>query len=372
MNNIFRIIKNLDGRKWVIIFSLLTVIAALTATQLFIKTDTKGVSGWLQTFYVQALIWYVWGFITPFIFFLGQKLPIAGKHWYLYIIAHLPISALLVLGYLALYVTVFMGLSGTPFNRATFDQIYFALFTNLFHWYLILYWIIIGIGRYFDFYKNYKARELSNLQLESQLVQSQLKNLKMQLHPHFLFNTLNTISSLVRHEEKKEAVKMLAGLSDLLRVSLLDIGKQEVTLKDELSLLNIYLDIEKTRFKDKLEIELEVDEVLYDAKVPNLLLQPIVENAIRHGLSKQVSAKRLSIKGSRVNSGMLLKVENEGPHLPKNWSIEDIKGIGLTNTVERIRQLYGESGAIRLNNVESGVSVEIQLPLHLNGQNNDE
>lgn len=363
MKNILRFLKTLDGKKWITIFSILTVVAAMTASQLFIKSNASGIHGWLKLFYVQVIIWYLWGFITPFIFFLGQKFELKGQRWYLKLLLHLPISIILVISYLALYVIIFMILNRMPVIEGTFNQIYFALFTNLFHWYLILYWIIIGVGRYFQFYKNYQARELSNLQLESKLVQSQLKNLKMQLHPHFLFNTLNTISGLVRYENKKEAVKMLAGLSDLLRVALLDVGKQEVTLEEELSLLNIYLDIEKTRFKDQLDIELDIDPQLKNCKVPNLLLQPIVENAIRHGLSKKVAARRLEVRAKKVNEMIVLEVENEGPKLPEHWSIDNLKGIGLTNTIERIKQLYGDLGSINLLNTPVGVKVDIRIPI---------
>ena len=177
------------------------------------------------------------------------------------------------------------------------------------------------------------------MHLEVQLAQAQLQALKMQLHPHFLFNTLHTVAML-NYTDVEAANRVLVLLSDLLRMALDNVDTQEVPLKQELDFLTRYLEIEQVRFQDRLIVRMDVDPTTLDAYVPNLILQPLVENAIRHGVSKKADAGHLEIQVRRVNGQMCIQVLDDGPGLPKN-GIEE--GIGLRTTKARLAQLYGEA-----------------------------
>jgi len=185
----------------------------------------------------------------------------------------------------------------------------------------------------------------------------------MQLHPHFLFNTLNAIAGLVRDRKDKAAVQMIAGLSDLLRHTLENSGKQEVPLREELDFLELYLDIQQMRFSDRLTVRMEVAPETLNARVPNLILQPLVENAIRHGVAARVSAGEVYISARRENGALELKVADDGPGLKRGWRIEDAGGIGLSNTRERLAQLYGKEHRFEVRNREGGgVEAALLIP----------
>ena len=187
--------------------------------------------------------------------------------------------------------------------------------------------------------------------------------LRMQLNPHFLFNTLHTVGSLVRHERNSEAIRMLAGLSDLLRHTLESVGTQRVTLKRELEFLERYLQIEQIRFQDRLAVNLSIDPQTLDALIPNLLLQPLVENAIRHGVARLSTAGVIEIRTKRANGMLEIEVHDDGPGLPAHWTVEQSKGVGVANTRARLEKLYGANHRFELRNaVEGGVTAIVCVP----------
>lgn len=350
-------------KRWFLVFGILTFIALIGSTQLYVKTGAEGMLSWLKIFFVQIIIWNIWGGLTPAIFYFGRRFSPGKK--YINALIHFLVSVLIVLFYLLIYVLVYLGFNGLPVSVEVINQVYTGILINLFHWYFILYWITVGIGHFYETLKSHEKTELDKAHLKVQLAKAQLKSLKVQLHPHFLFNTLNTISSLVRKNRNPEAIQMLAGIGDLLRVALQDISKQEVSLRDELSFLNTYLQIEKVRFKE-LDLEILYDEKLDDIEVPNLLLQPIVENAIHHGISKKRTAKKLIIDISKREGHLCICIENEGPGLPAQWSLKDHIGIGLTNSTERLKQLYGDRSSFDMKNSAIGVKVIITIPIKTN------
>ena len=213
-----------------------------------------------------------------------------------------------------------------------------------------------------DYYRKYRERERRALQLETRLAQAQLDALRMQLQPHFLFNTLNSISVLMA-EDVKAARRMLTRLSDLLRKSLENEGAHEVSLRDELEFLESYLEIEQTRFQDRLTIRMNVDPAALDARVPNLILQPLVENAIRHGIAPRAAAGTIEIRAGRQNGMIELQVSDNGAGLG-GASVESLmKGIGLSNTQARLEQLYGARASFELRERdEGGLTVTIAIP----------
>src|SRR5262245_40790860 len=199
------------------------------------------------------------------------------------------------------------------------------------------------------------------MHLETQLAQAQLQSLKMQLHPHFLFNTLHAISALM-DDDVKAARRMIARLSELLRLTLENAGQQEFSLRQELDALERYLEIEQIRFQDRLTVRLAVAPETLDASVPNLILQPIVENAIRHGIAPRSSAGWIEIRAERREGMVELQVIDDGPGLqPAGEELRE--GIGLTNTRARLRQLYGDEHRIEIEDAaEGGLAVKLSIP----------
>jgi len=202
------------------------------------------------------------------------------------------------------------------------------------------------------------------LQLEAQLSQAQLQALKMQLHPHFLFNTLHSISALLNHDPEA-ARKMITRLGDFLRLTLENSGTQEVTLQQEIEFLRCYLEIERIRFQDRLMTRVDVSPPALDAKVPNLILQPIVENAIRHGIAPRSSPGLIEILAKPQNGTLRIQVRDNGPGLPPDRTSEKMftKGLGLANTERRLDQLYGAAHRFDLvNDPEGGLIVTLEIP----------
>lgn len=229
----------------------------------------------------------------------------------------------------------------------------------------LFYGLILGIGSALGYYRQFRERELRASQLEAQLAQAELQMLKMQLHPHFLFNTLNGITGLVRDNDNAAAVQMLVGLSDLLRQTLDNAGKQEVRLGEELEWLELYLKLQRIRFSDRLQVSIHAAPETLDALVPNLITQPLVENAIRHGLAPRAAPGSVSLSAQRLNGRLELSVCDDGVGLPAGWHLASSKGVGLLNTAARLRQLYGSDFVLEVRNREQGgVEALLSLPLH--------
>jgi len=229
---------------------------------------------------------------------------------------------------------------------------------------MLAYGTIVGVTHAIGFYHRFRERQLAAIQLETQLARAQVDALRMQLNPHFLFNAMNSIAMLIRHQERDEAVRTVAGLSDLLRYVLEDTREQEVSLRQELEFVQRYLSIEEVRFRDRLEIRIDAEPDTMDALVPNLILQPLVENAIRHGIAKRSAARLVTVSTRRSDGELVLEVADDGPGLAKAPST-DGNGVGLSNTQERLKQLYGARQTFDIANAPSqGTVVRLTLPFH--------
>jgi LytS/YehU family sensor histidine kinase len=226
---------------------------------------------------------------------------------------------------------------------------------------LLIYTIVVLVSLTVDYYKRLQNRELELNKLETQLADAQLQALKMQLHPHFLFNTLNSVSALM-YKDVRAAEEMIQKLTNFLHMTLESSASQEVTLKKELDFLNYYLQIEQIRFQDRLAVQMKIDPAALDARVPNLIMQPIVENAIRHGIATRASHGYIEIRATRNNGTVQLQVQDNGPGLDStNGEIRE--GVGLSNTRLRLQQIYGESCRFDLMNApEGGVVATVELP----------
>jgi two-component system, LytTR family, sensor kinase len=219
-----------------------------------------------------------------------------------------------------------------------------------------------------DYYRHYQEKSLAASQLEAQLVQTKLHLLKTQLHPHFLFNTLNSISALL-HEDVEQADLMIERLGDFLRLTLDHFTAQEVTLREELEFLNCYLSIEQIRLQERLVTAIDVQPQALDAMVPSLILQPIVENAIRHGIAPRASVGRLQIQARHERSTLLLTVRDNGPGLGPGVNGNNAKGMGLAITRARLERLYGSRCRFELvNAAEGGLVVTLEIPFQPSNQ----
>jgi len=364
------------SRRWpfrALILGVWTLMALLRATQVSLGYEMMGhVPSWWRLVIWQLLVFYVWIALTPVIVWLGRRVKLERSHWLRSLSLHLLCGSLITLFYLAIYTCLTRLLRIYPrWQASLFEQ--FVHFTGMFfHLDLFTYGAILGIALAADYYRKYRENELQSAELRAQLSGAQLEALRLQLQPHFLFNTLNSIVGLIRNDENKDAIRMTSGLSKLLRHVLEHADRQEVTLGEEIEFLSRYLEIQQMRFSDRLTVEMKIDPETLEAIVPSLILQPIVENSLRHGVAAREAPGRVSLCCSRHNGFLEIDVYNDGPILPEGWRIEDCAGIGLANTRARIAQLYGKAGRLEVHNRDhSGVQARLTVPfLTLNSADN--
>lgn len=213
-----------------------------------------------------------------------------------------------------------------------------------------------------DYWHRYKDEQVVSLELQNRLVAAQLGNLKMQMQPHFLFNALNTIAMMVRKNANSQAIEMISNLSAMLRNSLSRKRQPFISLDDELQLIEQYLSIEKVRYQERLTIHLNIQPEARTVRVPNLVLQPIVENAFKHGISQSMQAAKLIVDIKVENGKLMMEVFNTGKQLPSGWHLNKNQGIGLGNTISRLMQLYQGNFKFVINEREDGVAVKIVIP----------
>ena len=321
------------------------------------------VIGWMSAMYICAAF-------TPLILWLGRRWPVDAAYRWRRLVLHFGASVVFWLVSTALEVPVLAGIGMWPavHGPASFAREYWMLLPYDLQGAIIRYWAVIGLQALFRSNREARRREREALelkihssQLAEQLTSSQLSALKMQLHPHFLFNTLGAIMVLVRQQKGREAETMLSRLSDLLRHTLDDVEAQEVPLWRELDFLRLYLSIEQVRFEDRLRVRIDAGSEVADALVPHMVLQPIVENAVRHGLGQSEEPVLIHVSVSRVDGHLALTVTDDGPGCPA--PVFEGKGIGLTNTRTRLERLYGGEATISAaNRAPRGVQVTMTLP----------
>ncbi|MCI0417983.1 MAG: histidine kinase, partial [Acidobacteria bacterium] len=277
---------------------------------------------------------------------------------------HIPASFVIAMAGLALAVSSLFVFVISPEQQLKWWPVMKRNIALSYHWWVLVYWGILGAYQGLDYHRKFREREKRAVQLEAQLVQAQLQALKMQLHPHFLFNTLHSISALL-HEDLDAADRMIARLGDFLRLTLENSGEHEVTLQRELEFLKCYLEIERIRFQDRLTVRYEIDPETLDALVPNLVWQPIVENAIRHAIAPRAGSGCIEVRARRLGPKLELQVKDDGPGLPPSRSFNSAfsEGVGLANTRERLRQHYGSDHWFGLcNGAEKGLVVTLEIP----------
>ncbi len=307
-----------------------------------------------------------WVVLTPLVLWLARRFPFERKKIWNRVLVHLGASVVLALLHKAMH-GLFYAMYQHWFEGVQFSwAIQYRNLLLYFDYGIPLYWIVILFTYAYEFYVLYQDRKLRASQLETQLAQAQLQSLKMQLQPHFLFNTLNAISVLIQ-KDPQLARKTVGRLSDLLRHSLDTIGVQQVTLRAELEFLERYLQIEQTRFGDRLEVKMQVDPDAMNALVPNMILQPLVENSIKHGIAQQRGPAHIAISAQRNNGSLTLLVQDNGQGLVENGgAVRD--GVGLSSTKARLQQLYGENQSFELTPVHGGgVCATVRIPFLTEG-----
>ena len=306
--------------------------------------------------------WYIWALLTPLIVALGRRFPLeTGRPRN--VAAHLVFGVAFALGELLLSCLLLTAAVGIPESREDFWDYYLVVIGRWTFAMLLVYWVILVAGQALDYYRRYRATQVEASELRAQLTTAQLSALRMQLHPHFLFNTLHSIGVLVRKRDMDGALKMLTGLGDLLRHTL-DTPRQVITLEEELDFIRRYLEVEQIRFGDRLRVEFDIPDATRDALVPSLILQPLVENAIRHGIAPHSAARTLQIEARRRGGRLELEVRDDGPGLPPGWTADENRGVGLRNVRGRLRRIYGEEQHFEVVRASDGGAVaRIELPL---------
>jgi sensor histidine kinase YesM len=350
---------------WLAFFALWTLLGLFFATQSYIGYAyiSKSQASWTQAISLALSEWYLWGLLSVLILALAKRFQIESGRWKSSLLIHLTISILFAIAHLAFYscLVPFIGWSQT--SRFSPLQLFQSFFIFKFHPNVLTYWAIVGVSHALDYYRQYQERKLRAAHLETQLAQAQLQALKMQLHPHFLFNALNAIQALI-HEDPEAADRMIARLSDLLRISLESEHHQEVTLQQELEFLHRYLEIEQIRFQDRLTVEFNIAPDTLAERLPHLILQPVVENAIRHGVALRSTQGKIEISAKKEKDFLKIRVRDNGPGLPKDTKILLAGGVGLVNTRSRLRQMYGDAQDMQLENSDDGgVIATLAIPL---------
>lgn len=346
--------------KWALIFGGWTFLAFLFSGPQMIQAarQNRTAEGWISV--VGELIFsYLWLALTPLAIWLSQSFRIEGGQRFKRLTIHFLASVVFILLQVLLFTVISIPFGWyaqiTPFwNR------YFLLILTFTPTNVLFYWGVVVIEHALDYHHKLQERELKASQLEAQLAQAQLQVLKMQLHPHFLFNTLNAISALIR-ESPDEADEMVSRLGDLLRMTLESAALQEVPFKKELEFLKHYLDIEQTRFQDRLKVEMTIEPETLDGLVPSMILQPLVENSVRHGVAPRPEGGCIKIKAWRDDSLLRLEVEDDGGGLSGDMPLKE--RVGLTNTRARVSNLYGDEHGLRLRHAAGGgLVVSLSIP----------
>jgi two-component system, LytTR family, sensor kinase len=338
-------------------------LGLIYAVHLHILGDEGKPITWLWAFSDYGAFWLSWGLLSGPIAWLVYRFPIGGNRRR-NIFYHLAASAIVS----PLHSTLCYGAVARMAMKHSLQT--FLFFGQLRG--MVYYGLIAACVHALDYYRQYQEKTVAASQLEAQLVQTKLHLLKTQLHPHFLFNTLNSISALL-HEDVEQADLMIERLGDFLRLTLDTSTAQEVTLREEMEFLNCYLSIEQIRLQERLVTAIDVEPHALDALVPSLILQPIVENAIRHGIAPRASVGRLEIRARHDHSMLLLTVRDNGPGLAPmvngNHGGSHGKGMGLAITRARLERLYGSHCRFELvNAAEGGLIVTLEIPFQASKQ----
>lgn len=350
-----------------------TIFVAATAFGLFeglkgfVASRLRGQPlGWADLLIQNMPWWYGWALLAPLVLWMGYRFPLIGEssHRTSYAALHLVVATAAAAAHLTIVGTLFFHTVRLPLPFASPLAFVIQWQANFLVVNMLTYGVILGAGYAVEYNRRYRESRIESARLAMEAAQAQqrmaearLHALRMELNPHFLFNTLNAVSGLVRRSENARAVNTLAHLGDLLRATLDRTAAPLVPLGEELAILQHYVDLEKVRLGDRLEIRIDVPQELDAALVPSLALQPLVENAIRHGIAPRAGPGRVTVKGRRAGDRLLLEVRDTGRGLDPRDNSRIATGVGLSNTRARLEHLYGGAAGLSLEDGEEGGAV---------------
>jgi two-component system, LytTR family, sensor kinase len=365
-NNNDRIKSFFAEAKWktvLISFAIWTILGLSFASESYLRNYRNGRILSVHYFIIEFLTeFYLYALFSLILFKLGRVFPlelkISYRNFVINVGFHLFASVIFSIVNVSLSNLITWSWEDICTDCLSFNMIFDPHFL---HRGVIVYWGIIIVGQGLAYYRDLNNEKVRVALLSARLSDAQLNALKMQIHPHFLFNTLNSITTLI-HEDAEAADLMLTRLSDFLRMTLKNSGEAVVPLKKELNFVKTYLDIEKVRFDERLTVEIITDSSISAVKIPNLILQPIVENSIKHGLSNKKSNGVLQITAKKIKNRLIIEIADNGQGLDKDFCLDTSTGLGLSNTYARLQQVYGTDFSFKISGNDTGTSVKIDLP----------
>jgi signal transduction histidine kinase len=351
------------GVRWPLVFIVATALGMLSSALAWQATQSLGTEapplGTLVA--LNCAYWYLWALFTPAIVWLSQHFRLERQGIARAVAVHVPSVVLFSLAHIAAMAGVqwWMAVAAgrtfpwwTEVERNTFQN---------FDWEMMTYWAIAGLSHAVLYYRESRERALRAAQLETRLIEAQMRTLQQQLQPHFLFNTLHAISALM-HRDVEAADRTLIRLSDLLRMTLENLGAQQVPLKVELDFLTKYLEIEQTRYADRLRVDFDVQPEALDVLVPTLLVQPLVENAIKHGIAKKKGPGHIAINAHAAHGKLCIEVRDDGVGLSDSALDALQRGIGVSTTRARLQHQYGADYRFEFHRLPQGLAVIVAVP----------
>ncbi len=341
---------------WLIAASFWALFGLISGVQVWIGMRSHGHNVPLLLVYY-VVVWVAWLLPTALILWLARRFPVVPARP-VAILLHALAAFAVALVHETYWIALLLVMK--PFDRmnptaAKIDPLKSLLECMPLE--LAMYGLVLGFSVASDYYGRYRERALQTAQLEASLADARLHALELQIQPHFLFNTMNAITSLVRTNRNDEAIAMIAGLSELLRYTLDHAGKQRVHLDEELAVLQRYLEIQRVRFPDRRAFRIDASAEVRRGTVPTLILQPLAENAVRHGIAPSASPGVVEVRAFRAADRLRIEVFNSG-----TMSNAPLRGIGISNTLERLRHLYGEAWKFDLGNANGGVMASLSIP----------
>ncbi len=350
--------------RWLWIALIWAGFALFSAIQNVVEMRAEGMphSG-IRVFIAMFLSWLVWALATPLVLRLGRRYPPVRfspiSTWLIHLVS-CAIIGLVSAAWEASLVEVLNPTLKSP-APGPFRFLFLGTLYDEVLLYLSLYAALLAISYILESKERLIRQQIETARLNEQFSKAQLDALRRQIEPHFLFNALHAIAGLVREKRNDAAVTMIAGLSEFLRKVVDTSDRHEVPLREEVQFLQKYLEIQKVRFAERLQLSLDVPEALLTAQVPSLILQPVVENSIKHGISKEALGGWIRVEAFRSDGRLTLRVYNDGPGLPADWA-NSKSGIGIANLRNRLRAMYGDSFEVSLRNHTAGVEVLISVP----------
>jgi sensor histidine kinase YesM len=308
----------------------------------------------------QSAFYLAWIPATVLVWALVERWDPARLHWQRWLAGHA--AALVAVSLLQSVVVVAVGFLLGPSATEGFGQALIGQLRGRSYFQVIIYAGVAAAGYSMMLYRQRRERDADAARLSAQLASARLEALRGQLHPHFLFNSLHAISSLVRDRRNDDAVRLISGMSDLLR-SVLETDTRDVPLRDEIDLVRRYVEIQQVRFSDRLYVSIDLDPATLDLRVPTLSIQPLVENAVRHGMTPRVARTHIRVRSALADARLRLDVEDDGAGLPPNWAIDTATGTGLRNLRDRLHAVYGPAAIVAVGpSASGGTLATLHLP----------